>query len=65
MTLVKREWKRSTFCDTNGCVEVSKVVQAGICTVAVRQSDAPKIMVVFTYSEWEAFIRGVRAGELD
>lgn len=53
-------WRKSTFSEANGCVEVAFVGGR----VAVRDSkDQRGPMLVFTPAEWEAFVAGVRAGE--
>jgi hypothetical protein len=57
------EWHRSSLCANGGCVEVARL---GADEFAVRDSkraDSP----VLTYDrlEWDAFIKGVKAGEFD
>ncbi len=54
-------WKKSTRSGTNGCVEVAFLG----AQVAVRDSkDREGPMLFFTPAEWDAFIDGVRHGEL-
>lgn len=58
-------WHKSTRSGGNGgdCVEVA-VNLPGI--VAVRDTkDRDSAALIFTHSEWEAFIAGVRDGEFD
>ncbi len=58
-------WHKSTRSGGNGgdCVEVA-VNLPGI--VAVRDTkDRDGAALVFTHSEWEAFVAGVRDGEFD
>jgi hypothetical protein len=58
-------WHKSTRSGGNGgdCVEVA-VNLPGI--VAVRDTkDREGAALVFTHSEWEAFVGGVRDGEFD
>ncbi len=55
-------WRKSTYSDTNGCVEVAFVDSR----VAVRDSkrqDSP--VLLFTGTEWEEFVAGVRDKEFD
>ena len=33
--------------------------------IVVLHSDDPSAVLVFTRAEWDAFLRGVRAGEFD
>ena len=62
--LSRAVWRKSTRSGGNGgqCVEVATNLP-GI--VAVRDSKDPEgAVLVFTPGEWEAFMMGVRAGEL-
>ncbi len=44
------------------CVQVAKKAQG----VAVRDStDANKMTLFFSHDEWDAFVKGVKAGEFD
>jgi hypothetical protein len=55
-------WRKSTYSNANGCVEVAFVDTR----VAVRDSkDRTGPVLVFGSHEWEAFLNGVRAGEFD
>jgi hypothetical protein len=55
-------WLKSSLSNMNGCVEVAFV--AG--RVALRDSkDERGPVLVFTRTEWEAFVAGIRAGEFD
>lgn len=57
-------WRKSTFSNANGCVEVAFVHNG--TRIAVRDSKhrhGPVLM--FTRAEWEAFLGGVRGGEFD
>ncbi len=56
------DWRKSSRSGANGCVEVAFVDGK----VAVRDSnDRPGPLLVFTATEWEAFVGGVRDGEFD
>jgi hypothetical protein len=43
------------------CVEVREIGRE----IAVRHSADTSAVLVFTRGEWDAFLRGVRAGEFD
>ncbi|GAA2718202.1 DUF397 domain-containing protein [Actinocorallia aurantiaca] len=60
-------WHISTFSANGGpeCVEAGPLAD-GSERVAVRHSLRPGAeVIVYTRGEWEAFVRGVRAGEFD
>jgi len=60
-------WHISTFSANGGaqCVEAGPLAD-GSERVAVRHSRRPDAeVIVYTRGEWEAFVRGVRAGEFD
>lgn len=61
------EWKKSSFSHPAGnqCVEVRGGLY-GDDSVLVRNSNRPDgHRVRFTREEWNAFIKGVKAGEFD
>jgi hypothetical protein len=54
-------FRKSTFSETGNCVEVAELSDG---TVYVRDSKDPGgPVLVFTPGEWDAFRRGMRAGE--
>lgn len=60
------EWTRSSKCGTDHvteqCVEVLRLAEK----VAVRDSKDPNGgVLVFSWTEWETFLAGVREGEFD
>lgn len=60
-------WHISTFSPDHGgsCVEAGPLGD-GTEGVAVRHSHRPDgEVIVYTRAEWEAFLKGVRAGEFD
>jgi hypothetical protein len=62
VTLLHAIWKKSTYSNTNGCVEV-KFVDG---QVAVRNSREPKgPVLVFSSKEWDVFLRGLREGQFN
>lgn len=65
MDLTGAVWHKSSRSSTNGgdCVEVADNLAD---VVAVRDSKAPEgPALLFTPSEWHAFLSGVKAGEFD
>ena len=55
-------WRKSSFCASGECVEVAQ--RDGL--IVVRNSMEPRRrMVRYTPQEWQAFVRGVKAGEFD
>ena len=56
-------WGKSTRSGANGnCVEVARLKEA----IAVRDSKNPSgPVLVFTPTEWEAFLEGAKRGEFD
>jgi uncharacterized protein DUF397 len=55
-------WRKSTRSQYNNCVEVRFVDD----TVPLRNSRDPDgPVLVFTASEWDAFVEGVKLGEFD
>jgi Domain of unknown function (DUF397) len=54
-------WRKASFCAGGECVEVA----ASADLVFLRNSTAPHEVVRYSPREWQAFLRGVRAGEFD
>jgi hypothetical protein len=62
LDLLSAEWRKSSYSAANGCIEVS--FSEG--NVAIRDSkDQQGPILVFTPTEWTAFLSGVRSGEFD
>jgi hypothetical protein len=55
-------WRTSSLCDLNGCVEVA-ILQDRVVVRDAKDRAGP--VLVFTASEWAAFVGGVRGGEFD
>jgi Domain of unknown function (DUF397) len=56
------QWRKSTRCDANSCVEVAVLPDA----VAIRNSTDPGGPVLsFGRDVWRGFVRSIHAGELD
>jgi hypothetical protein len=59
------QWRKSSFSggNDNSCVEVAHLPDGGI---ALRDSKDPSLAPHrFTAAEWDAFVKGVHAGEFD
>jgi len=58
-------WHKSTFSNGSGgnCVETAKTPDGGRAVRHSKHPDEPSL--VFTASEWEEFVQGVRNGEFD
>ena len=62
MESIPAVWRKSSFSGTNGCIEFAFVG----AHVAIRDSkDRSGPVLIFSCSEWEAFLEGVRQGEFD
>jgi hypothetical protein len=56
-------WRKSSHCGTDkACAEVTRLHDGNI---ALRDSKNPDIALVFSPDEWDAFTKGVNAGEFD
>jgi hypothetical protein len=54
-------WHKSTFSGDGGCVEVMQLPDGGVSVRDAKDQDGPRL--TFTAREWDAFTRGVLAGE--
>lgn len=57
-------YKISSFCSLGECVEVGRLPGG---SVSVRDTKDPerRASLVFSRDEWDAFVKGVKAGEFD
>jgi Domain of unknown function (DUF397) len=55
-------WRTSSWCSTNSCAEMADRPDGGVAMRDGKQS-ATSPVLEFTAQDWEAFIRGVQAGE--
>lgn len=55
------EWQRSTRCGTNACI----AVQHDGAVVHIRSTTSSAAPLTVTREEWDAFVRGVKAGDFD
>lgn len=57
------DWRKSSFSFSSDCVEVAK---GEYKEIAIRNSRYPEQgMLVIPWDEFDAFIRGIQAGEFD
>jgi hypothetical protein len=56
------EWHRSTYCSTNTCVEAARF-DGRVFLRDSKNRNGPTLL--FEPSEWNAFLQGVKSGELD
>jgi hypothetical protein len=54
-------WQKSSFCASNGCVEVAMIDADTYLVRDSKRPDGPNLS--FTGEEWAAFVAGVQAGE--
>lgn len=54
-------WRRSTFCASGECVEVA--AENGM--ILIRDSKLPEMILRVSVGDFQAFARGVRAGQFD
>ena len=62
LDLSTASWRKSSWSNANGCVEVA-FVQGRVAVRDSKEHGGP--VLVFTAHEWEAFLSGVRDGEFD
>ena len=64
MDLGHLTWRKSSYTSANGgnCVEVAEFTGAAIGVRDSKDPDGPKLL--FSSGEWQAFIAGIKAGEL-
>jgi hypothetical protein len=58
-------WRKSTFSSMNGnCVEISRLQSGSIGVRDAKDSGSGPILI-FTDSEWNAFLAGAKEGQFD
>jgi hypothetical protein len=58
------DYKISSFCSLGDCVEVGQM-PGGAVTVRDTKDPERRMALTFTRDEWDAFVKGVKAGEFD
>lgn len=61
--LSQAEWRKSTYSENNGCVDVAFVDDGGVAIRDSKNRQGP--ILQFASVEWEAFVGGVHCGEFD
>lgn len=56
------DWRSSSRCANNSCVEVAAL---GADSISLRCTERPEHRVTFTRAEWGVFVEAVKAGEFD
>lgn len=56
---VQPQWRRSTYCASNECVEIASL--NGV--IMLRNSTEPRNVVRYTSAEWRSFTTGLKAGD--
>ncbi len=57
------KWTKSTLSDQTDCVEVARLHGGRVAVRDSKDPSGPKL--IFTASEWAAFIGGVKLAEFD
>ncbi len=55
-------WRRSSRCESNGCVEV-KLADTEVLIRDSKDSKSP--ILSFPRASWQEFVAGIRAGDFD
>jgi hypothetical protein len=56
-------WKKSTFCESSGCAEVSWPEEKAVYLRDSKDPNGPVLQ--FSSKEWLAFVAGIKAREFD
>ena len=61
-SLLQAAWRKSSYSSPSGnCVEAAFMTDSGVAVRNSRFPDGPALL--FTDAEWDAFLRGVKAGD--
>ncbi len=61
-SLLRASWSKSSYSNPSGnCVEAALLTADGVAVRNSRFPDGPAL--IFTGAEWDAFLRGVKAGD--
>ncbi|MCF6475898.1 DUF397 domain-containing protein [Nonomuraea sp. MG754425] len=62
--IMKAAWRRASYCNgATACVEVAPLADGNVALRDSKQHDGP--VLVFTPSEWAAFVAGVQDRQFD
>jgi len=56
---------KSSFCANSGCVEVASLPDGSIAVRDSKETGQKRTSLIYTTTEWDAFLDGVKAGEFD
>ncbi|MEU4897713.1 DUF397 domain-containing protein [Streptomyces sp. NPDC044780] len=59
------DWQRAAPADSEEGIAYLEVAVGPDDQILMRESNDPETVVVTTRAKWEAFIKGVKAGEFD
>ncbi|MEU8570179.1 DUF397 domain-containing protein [Streptomyces pathocidini] len=59
------EWRKSSFSGADGQGDCLEVTAGEDGLIYIRESDDPDVVAVTTPAKWDAFVKGVKAGEFD
>lgn len=60
MSQVALQWRKSSRCDANNCVEVAQLDNG----VAVRDTARPETHILFDPGSWRALMQDIRSGRI-
>jgi hypothetical protein len=63
--MAQPKWQKSSFSSGDGNSECLEVSRGEDGLVRIRESDEPDVVAVTTPAKWNAFIKGIKAGEFD
>jgi hypothetical protein len=58
-------WRKSSFSGCRGVGNYLEVTRGEDGMIYLRESDEPDVVAVTTPAKWDAFVKGVKAGEFD
>jgi hypothetical protein len=58
-------WQKSSFSKNRGGSDCLEVTRGEDGMIYLRESDEPDVVAVTTPAKWDAFVKGVKAGEFD
>jgi Domain of unknown function (DUF397) len=58
-------WQKSSFSGSHGGKQCLEVTRGEDGMIYLRESDDPDVVAVTTPAKWDAFVKGVKAGEFD
>ncbi|GAA2893812.1 DUF397 domain-containing protein [Nonomuraea rubra] len=62
--ITKAAWRKASYCNgATACVEVAPLTDGNVALRDSKQQDGP--VLVFTPSEWAAFVAGVQDHQFD